>query len=83
MSRLPTKDLTRALTVSKHWQKSILGSVVLRRNLFLDPEPITEYLTSEREGLDVALWMIFTQGRYLSNDGGTLVRSSQTDTKFE
>jgi hypothetical protein len=44
LSRLPTKDLTRALTVSKHWQKSILGPVVLRRNLFLEPASKIEYL---------------------------------------
>lgn len=44
LSRLSTKDLTRALTVSKHWQKSILGSVVLRRNLFIEAAPKQEYL---------------------------------------
>jgi len=52
LSRLPAKDLTRALTVSKHWQKSILGSVVLRRNLFLDPDPLREYITSEWNSKD-------------------------------
>lgn len=44
LSHLQIKDLTRALTVSKRWQKSILGSLVLRRILFLDPNPRREYL---------------------------------------
>jgi hypothetical protein len=33
------KDLTRDLRVSKQWQKTILGSMFLRRTLFLDPNP--------------------------------------------
>ena len=44
LSHLSTKDLTRALTVSKHWQKSILGPVLLRRNLFIEAAPKQEYL---------------------------------------
>lgn len=43
LSFTSTKDLTRSLAVSKHWQRSILGSTALRRKLFLDPEPETEY----------------------------------------
>jgi len=41
---LSTKDLTRALTVSKYWQKSILGSVTLKRILFLEAAPKKEFL---------------------------------------
>jgi len=44
LSHLSTKDLTRALTVSKVWQKCILGSIVLRRTLFLEPVMKKEYL---------------------------------------
>lgn len=47
MSHLQTKDLTRALTVSKHWQKSILGSIALKRILFLEAAPEKEYLYHE------------------------------------
>jgi len=45
LSFASTKDLTRSLAVSKHWQRSILGSTALRRKLFLDPEPKTEYFS--------------------------------------
>ncbi|GAB7323550.1 hypothetical protein MBLNU13_g07054t2 [Cladosporium sp. NU13] len=44
LSSLQTKDLTRALTVSKRWQKSIFGSIVLKRISFLEPAPEKEYL---------------------------------------
>jgi len=47
LSRLPTKDLTHALTVSKHWQKSILRSVVFRRNFFSIPNPSENTFVSE------------------------------------
>lgn len=36
LALLSTKDLTRSLAVSRHWHKTILSSVILRRNLFLD-----------------------------------------------
>jgi hypothetical protein len=45
LSFASTKDLIRSLAVSKHWQRSILGSTALRRKLFLDPEPKTEYFS--------------------------------------
>jgi hypothetical protein len=44
LSNLRTKDLTRALTVSKLWQKSILGSIALRRIVFLEPVLEKEYI---------------------------------------
>ena len=44
LSHLPTKDLARSLVVLKHWQRSSLAAVVLRRKLFLFPNPKREYL---------------------------------------
>lgn len=46
LSHLSTRDLTRALTVSKHWHNVILDpkSRDLRRILFLEPAEATEYL---------------------------------------
>lgn len=44
LSYLQTKDLTRALTVFKRWQKTILGSIALKRILFLEAAPENEYL---------------------------------------
>jgi len=38
------ESLVRALTVSKYCRQVILGSVELRRILFLDPSPATEFL---------------------------------------
>lgn len=43
LSNLQTKDLTRALTVSRRWQKCILGSITLKRILFLEAAPEKEY----------------------------------------
>jgi hypothetical protein len=37
------KDLTRCLAISKHWRQSILSSIMLRRKLFLYPDPKKEY----------------------------------------
>jgi len=44
LSYLQTKHLTRVLTVSKYWQQSILGSRILRRQLFLEAALATEHL---------------------------------------
>lgn len=46
LSHLSTRDLTRALTVSKHWRDVMLDpkSKELRRILFLEPSEATEYL---------------------------------------
>lgn len=38
------KDLSRALSVSKQFDRTILDSMELRRTLFLEPEPAREYL---------------------------------------
>jgi hypothetical protein len=45
LAYLSIKDLTRSLAVSKHWYATILGSLALRRILFLEPDHIrSEYL---------------------------------------
>ena len=43
---LSINDLARCLAVSRHWHRSILGSIVLRRTLFLEPSPTREYIKS-------------------------------------
>jgi hypothetical protein len=52
---LPTKDLTRVLRVSKHWQTTILGSTFLRQELFLDSRPKEEYIRvgGQKHGKDL------------------------------
>jgi hypothetical protein len=44
LSHLPIRDLTRSLSVSKQWNSTILGSMDLRRTLFLEPAPAQEHL---------------------------------------
>lgn len=44
-SYVSTKDLICSLPVSKHWQRSILSSIILRRRLLLDWDPRNEYLS--------------------------------------
>ncbi|TLD08166.1 hypothetical protein E2P81_ATG10477 [Venturia nashicola] len=44
LSYSSARDLTRSLTVSKQWHQIILGSVQLRRQLFLEPVRTNEYL---------------------------------------
>lgn len=44
LSHLPIRDLTRSLSVSKQWNSTILGSMELRRTLFLEPAPVKEHL---------------------------------------
>lgn len=44
LSPLPIRDLSRALSVSKRWNKTILDSEQHRRTLFLEPEPVEKYL---------------------------------------
>jgi hypothetical protein len=50
MSYLGIKDLTRSLSVSKHWQQTILGAVELRRILFLEPQRTAEEYLVIRHG---------------------------------
>lgn len=62
LSHLSTKDLTRCLTISKYWKDSILGSLVLRRKLFLEPVPDKEWeyleYADEEEDWDLTcLWI--------------------------
>ena len=48
LSNLSLKDLTRVLTVSKQWHEAILGSIKLRRKLFLAPLETREFLVCEK-----------------------------------
>lgn len=43
---VPIKDLAYCLAVSQHWHRTILGSIALRRALFLEPSPTREYIKS-------------------------------------
>ena len=53
LSHLETRDLTHALSVSKYWHQTILGTVELRRNLFLAPkEKADEFLQWKRVCLE-------------------------------
>jgi hypothetical protein len=45
---LPTKTLSRALSVSKHCRDVILGNQQLRQRLFLEPAQATEYLVTAK-----------------------------------
>ena len=44
-SYVSTKELSRSLLVSKHWQSAILSSIILRRKLLLELDPKHEYLS--------------------------------------
>jgi hypothetical protein len=57
LSHLPIRDLTRSLSVSKQWNSTILGSRDLRRNLFLEPAPVKEYLEHKK-------WYKIKKGHY-------------------
>ncbi|TLD08167.1 hypothetical protein E2P81_ATG10478 [Venturia nashicola] len=45
LTHLPIKDLTRALTVFQQWRKVVIGSIKLRRTLFLEPCQAKDYLS--------------------------------------
>ena len=57
LSHLSTRDLTRSLSVSKHWNGTILDSRELRRILFLEPAPAKEHLQHKP-------WYKVKQSRY-------------------
>lgn len=52
LSYLEIKDLTRALSVSKHWHQTILGTLELRHNLFLAPMKANEFIQWKPVGLE-------------------------------
>lgn len=61
LSHLPIKDLSRAVCVSKQWQRATLDSADLRRILFVEPAPTEEYLewvegTDPRCYKDLSKW---------------------------
>lgn len=53
LSQLEIKGLTRALSVSKYWRQTILGTIELRRDLFLAPkEKADEFLQWKQAWLE-------------------------------
>jgi hypothetical protein len=48
LSLLPMKELSRALSVSKQFNKTILNSAELQRTLFLAPEQAREFLSTQQ-----------------------------------
>jgi hypothetical protein len=53
LSHLDIRSLTRALSVLKYWQETILGAIELRQNLFLAPKAdVEEFLEWEFEELE-------------------------------
>jgi hypothetical protein len=59
LSHLEIKDLTRAVSVSKHWQQTILGTLELRHNLFLAPkDKPDEFIQWKRVGLEMQPFIV-------------------------
>jgi hypothetical protein len=52
LSHLEIRDLTRALSVSKYWHDTILGTLELRHNLFLTPMKANEFIQWKPVGLE-------------------------------
>jgi len=80
LSNLRIKDLSRALSVSKQWNGTILGSAELRRTLFLESE-LTEYLHFVR-GTDQRCYEVprsvqpvITRGPLVERDNKAFVRA--------
>ncbi|KAK5169867.1 uncharacterized protein LTR77_005845 [Saxophila tyrrhenica] len=44
LDRLPMKDLARAQLVCEGWRKAISGSLLLQRNLFYTPRPVSRHI---------------------------------------
>lgn len=60
LSQLELRDLTRALSVSKYWHQTILGTIELRQNLFLAPkEKADELLQWKQESLEWEPFIIY------------------------
>ena len=51
LANLPIESLTRALVVSRYCRDVILGCRELRRNLFLEPSPATEFVEVDNRQL--------------------------------